>query len=514
MCIKCVILKYHASYAGLMAKILPKTQPRVLLVKPADRFLGAEFVYSQLGPNYLQSFLKENGIDSDLLVLYEPDTVGKEREAGLDEERLDQLRMLHLKADGTSQDIGFEPQLFAGYDIVGLSVMTPQAPDAYRLSALLNEHFPRLTTVIGGSHARYYRDEVLNLDDRVRFDFVVPQDGWKPMLDIVTGAVVPAEKAVELSDKMVKLTDLPAPTRPLALMQRYDFGIGGVPAWHTITALGCPFSCNFCESAYENVRPFSEEMLRRDLETMAQAHRDLGHEKYGLMIFDDVGLMNPRQVENLSRLVKETGFSTWRAVTHPFLVKKFGEDLLGPFVATGGERVGIGLETGSQFTLDLINKRNGQKQFVEEHYEAVGIANRLGVAVDGFTMIYPFENEGDLQDTTKMLRWIAGNEVKGIDAAGRPRQNHMDATIMAPYRGTPFRAIFEELEDAKAPETSALLKSFNGEQIARLSNVRLKRNLDPGQMWYKGKSGSSGWPYAATVLPRERYEEEQKLRNS
>ena len=39
----------------------------------------------------------------------------------------------------------------------------------------------------------------------------------------------------------------------------------------------------------------------------------------------------------------------------------------------------MGLETGSQRSLDLINKRNGKKQFVEEHFEAVKIANDLGV---------------------------------------------------------------------------------------------------------------------------------------
>ena len=75
----------------------------------------------------------------------------------------------------------------------------------------------------------------------------------------------------------------------------------------------------------------------------------------------------------------------------------------------------MGLETGSQRSLDMINKRNGKKQFVEEHIEAVKIANDLGVAVDAFTMIYPWEDEQDLTDTTKMVELIAQNPVNGVD---------------------------------------------------------------------------------------------------
>ena len=54
---------------------------------------------------------------------------------------------------------------------------------------------------------------------------------------------------------------MPAPTRPSTLMERYNFNIGGVPAFHTVTALGCPFTCNFCESGREKVRNFSKSMI-------------------------------------------------------------------------------------------------------------------------------------------------------------------------------------------------------------------------------------------------------------
>jgi len=234
-------------------------------------------------------------------------------------------------------------------------------------------------------------------------------------------------------------------------------------------------------------------MIDRDLERMALTHRELGHNNSAVMFFDDVGLMSPKQVERLSSLVAKHRFSTWRAFTHAYLVVRHKEKLLDSFRHTGGKRIGIGIETGSQRSLDMINKRNGKKQSVNEHFEAISIANDLGIAVDAFTMIYPWEDEKDLADTTKLVEFVAGNKVNGIDSKGRSLMNHVDSTIMSPYQGTSF---YDLMREHKIP------------------GVSLNPNMDPGMMYYKGNHGGSGWPYIQTRLPREAYEEAQKYRNS
>ena len=211
------------------------------------------------------------------------------------------------------------------------------------------------------------------------------------------------------------------------------------------------------------------------------------------MFFDDVGLMNPKQVEGLSHLVHKHNYTTWRAFTHAYLVVRFKERLLEPFAETGGRRIGIGLETGSQRTLDMINKRNGKKQFVEEHFEAVKIANDLGIAVDAFTMIYPWEDEQDLIDTTEMVKQVAQNPVNGVDEKGRTMKNHVDSTIMTPFQGTQF---------------------FDMIQLGELPGVKMIPEIDPGKLYYKGNHAGSGWPYMKTRLPKEQYEEAQAFRNS
>jgi len=474
-------------------KITPSTN-KILFVKPPDRFLEDEFVYQQLGPHYLQSFLEKYEILSDILVLYEQSEVRIKREVGeVNELSLEQLNMLFLGEDGKSQDKVFDNTIFQEYDIVALSVMSPQASDAYLISKLINELYPHITTVIGGSHPRYYQTQVKSLPESIAFDFIVPQDGWGPIYKIATSQVRKSKKSIVLIDNSLKLTELPAPSRPLALMERYNFDIAGVPAYHTITALGCPFTCNFCESGREKVRKFSESMIDHDLNVMADAHQNLKHHKKAVMFFDDVGLMNPKQVESLSHLVHKHNYTTWRAFTHAYLVVRFRESLLGPFAETGGRRIGMGLETGSQRSLDMINKRNGKQQFVEEHIEAVKIANELGIAVDAFTMIYPWEDEQDLIDTTEMVKHIAQNPVNGVDEKGRTMKNHVDSTIMTPFQGTQF---------------------FDMIQLGELPGVKMIPEIAPGKLYYKGNHAGSGWPYLETRLPREQYEEAQAFRNS
>jgi len=462
---------------------------KTLFVKPPDRFLDDEFVYQQLGPHYLQSYLSSNGFDSDLLVLYQKTF----RIVPSMEPSLADLYMLAVFPGGDTYEGKFDIRFFEGYDIVGFSVMTPQAPDAYLLNTALKREYPHITTVIGGSHPRYYQAQVESLPEANRFDFIVPQDGWRPMLQIVSGEVRKGSSARTLVDKMRKLIDLPPPTRPVGLMQRYNFTIAGLPAFHSVTALGCPFTCHFCESGLERVRHFSLEMIEEDLTTIASVHSAVGHKKTGIMFFDDVGLMSPVQVARLATRVSGAGFDTWRAFTHAYLVVKHKEKLLLPFVETGGKRIGIGLETGSQKSLNLINKRNGKYQSVEEHYDAVVLANEQGVAVDAFTMIYPWEDETDLAETRSLIEFIASHPVNGSDEAGRPLKNHVDSTIMSPYQGTKF---------------------FDMIDIGELPGVKINTKEDPGQMYYKGLEGGSGWPYQETRLPRSVYEEEQAYRNS
>ena len=465
-------------------------KPRTLFVKPPDPYLQDEFVYQQLAPHYLQSWLAVHGFASAQLVLYVRARADGSRPLP---KRLADCHMLLVEDGEPVLDQPFDSAVFADFDLVAQSVMTPQAEYARWVTATVHREYPRARVMIGGSHARYYLEQVVGDRGLQACDYVVPQDGWQPILAMLNEGLPDRGRGHILSHQHDLGEITMAPTRPTELMARYRYEIAGLPAFHTVTALGCPFTCHFCEAGGERTRYFPTAMIDHDLQTMADTHRALGREHYAVMFFDDVGLLNPRQTRALSERVAAHGYSAWRAFTHAYLIVRHGEKLLGPFADTGGRRVGIGLETGSQRSLDLINKRNGKRQLVEEHFDAVRIANRLGIAVDGFTMIYPWEDENDLSATNELVEFIIGNPVVGEDHLGRPLKNSVDSTIMVPYQGTQF---------------NVMLKA------GAVPGVTLADEESQRSLYYKGVDASSGWVYDATVLPRERYLEVQRYRNS
>jgi len=108
-------------------------------------------------------------------------------------------------------------------------------------------------------------------------------------------------------------------------------------------------------------------------------------------------------------------------------------------------------------------------------------------------MIYPWEDQNDIAATNKLVEFVAANKVNGSDEKGRELHNHVDATIMSPYQGTKFYDMI-------------LLGSIPG--------VEIDATQDPGELFYKGASGSSGWPYKKTRLLQSEYVAVQKYRNS
>ena len=82
---------------------------KILLIKPPDRYLENEFVYQQLGPHYLQSFLMQYEIPSDILVLYEDVTSRENRRNGSTESPSTRdLNMLMIDSNGRSFEQPFD----------------------------------------------------------------------------------------------------------------------------------------------------------------------------------------------------------------------------------------------------------------------------------------------------------------------------------------------------------------------------------------------------------------------
>ncbi|GIT26883.1 MAG: hypothetical protein CM1200mP41_29270 [Gammaproteobacteria bacterium] len=120
-----------------------------------------------------------------------------------------------------------------------------------------------------------------------------------------------------------------------------------------------------------------------------------------------------------------------------------------------------GAGDGSQRSLDLINKRNGKHHPCRIITRALRIANAHGVAVDAL-LLFSWEDDEDLRQTTGLVEFIASNDVRGKDEQGRQMRNHVDSTIMTPYQGTKFYDLFH---------------------AGKFPAVEVKADLDPGNLY-------------------------------
>lgn len=86
---------------------------KVLFIKPSDRFLENEFVYQQLGLNYLQPYIQQFDILSDILILNELQEMREARSNGIIEKlSLNELNMLLITAEGGSPCIKLHQERF------------------------------------------------------------------------------------------------------------------------------------------------------------------------------------------------------------------------------------------------------------------------------------------------------------------------------------------------------------------------------------------------------------------
>ena len=133
-------------------------------------------------------------------------------------------------------------------DLVGFTVLTPQAPWAYRMAKLLRDR--GIKVIMGGIHTSVMEDETLQHADAIVKGEA--ESVWKEVLDDAEKGKL---KRIYNGGITENLEGLPKPRYGL-LRKKYRFG-------YFFTGRGCPHTCSFC-SVYKfygrklRFRPISE----------------------------------------------------------------------------------------------------------------------------------------------------------------------------------------------------------------------------------------------------------------
>jgi anaerobic magnesium-protoporphyrin IX monomethyl ester cyclase len=162
----------------------------------------------------------------------------------------------------------------------------------------------------------------------------------------------------------------------------------GTKTTSIIATLGCPYGCEFCS------RPiFGNVVRRRDLDAVfaeIEIISGLGYDS--LWIADDTFTLSQPYLEEFCRRMTGQGID-WSCLSR---ADGIGADTVRLMKAAGCRRVHLGLESGSQPTLDLMKKRIS----VEDGVRTAQMYREEGIEVAAFFIVgYPGETVSSIEET-------------------------------------------------------------------------------------------------------------------
>jgi len=376
---------------------------RVLLISPPAQSVVKQVIGTAappLGLAYLASITRELGCDVKII-----DSLAED------------LTLRDIKAKITK----FYP------DVVGVTATTSMIYDAYDVAAVAKEVNPNAMVVIGGPHATFMASEILQ--ECKHIDVVVRGEGELTFRELlmklmkndwdfrdVLGITYRVNDKVRENPPRPLIQNLdyvPLPAYDLLPMDRYR--IGKLKFGAIITSRGCPYTCVFCSSSLQFGKKWRGHSVDRVLDELRILRYEYGRQE--IEFLDDTFTLNKKRVLAIAEKIIEEGLDiTWSASSR---VNTFSREVGSAMNRAGAHTIYFGIESGSERTLEFIDKRITKEQAMD----AAKAAKESGLrALGSFIIGFPYETEEDIRATIKF-----SNKV-GVDLA--------QFTIATPYPGT------------------------------------------------------------------------------
>ncbi|MCK4787534.1 MAG: radical SAM protein [Desulfobacteraceae bacterium] len=359
--------------------------------------IGMSF-YPPLGLCYIANVLEKNGIDVKII----------DRNALMTKNHCNQSIV-----DGITDS---ELRKFEA-DVVGITVTTPTFFDVKNnIIRAIRKAGGKITIVVGGPHASALPEDILQ--DNHDIDIVCRGEGELTMLEIAQGEKsenIPGisyrdgEKIISNRDRKPhdRIDDFCFPARHLV-----DMGFYGKPNPYVMhglylksttifTSRGCPYDCTFCAGRVALGRTVRFQSPGVVIEEIDKIVTDYKIE--GIYFADDVFDIDRDRAKSICQKLIDRKMHKnirWNAQLR---ANSMDRDLLELMKQAGCVRVDVGFESGSQKTLDIINK----KTTVAQNYRAARMLHEVGIQVHANIIVgIPGEDLEDLNKTKKFMREI------------------------------------------------------------------------------------------------------------
>lgn len=314
--------------------------------------------------------------------------------------------------------------------VFGLSVCIAMLAPSLLAFKLCKEFFPHIKTVMGGG---IYADDLAT--GSPNFPYLVGKIPYVDKLIVGEGELLfykflqeefpPEKKVLTLDDINGEIVDLSKTTVP----DFDDFHLDRYPYISANASVGCAFNCTFC-----TVPTQWGKYRKKDPAQVVREFTEL-YRKYGTQLFLVVdSLLNPLMNRLAEEFIKSPVAIYWDGSL------KVSDDVCNTdntmlWRRGGFYRAHIGVETGSQRVLDLMDKRIT----VQQVKTAISALAHAGIKTTTFWVVgYPGETEEDFQQTLDFveeikddiyettirpyLHYLTRQERQGSDDAGRESQ--------------------------------------------------------------------------------------------
>ena len=393
---------------------------KVILISPPSPFLIDQKAFPPLGLLYVAGFLEHNGIDISVA-----DLANKE----------------------TELENVLEPYMNA--DIYGITSTSPQYPQALKILKVLRRRNTKARVVIGGAYPSSLPDKCI----QDGFDFVVAGEGEEAMLRLITNIEKEQAPGIVNATYIQEMDSIPFPGRHLIDINSFAYNIDDGRGTTLITSRGCPYTCSFCskEVWQRGTRFHSTEYVISELEHIIDKY-DF---KHFLFLDDTITIHKKRLLELCARM--EPLNIKWRCYARTTTTR----EMLIAMKKAGCVEIGVGVESGSQKILDIVDK----KETVEQNSAFVELCKQVGITANVFIMIgLPGEDYETVEETR---RWME-----------RVRPDKFGFNIFMPYAGTPVYKNPDryDIQIFDVPEEKSWIKGRQGEYESFVATNALSRS--------------------------------------
>ena len=204
--------------------------------------------------------------------------------------------------------------------------------------------------LVGGPHASVVPDTIPDV-----VDVVVVGEGDKTILDIVEGVDL---GDVVHSDRLTQTQLNKLPFQPWDIFTRspYDFTcpwMDATPTFTLNTSRGCPFNCSFC--SVNSIFGFKYTRFGADRIVSEIKHLVEKYGAKGIYFREDNFTVDIKRIKRFCGLLQKKNINiTWACETR---VDNLDRDIIKMMSDAGCKAFYLGVESGSQKILDIVNKK-------------------------------------------------------------------------------------------------------------------------------------------------------------